>query len=182
MDGLEPLVSSHQGHELTPGTWSRESSLHAWLRHCPRALPRSRPCTTMLYQRPKLASTITVQPIAFIGGEGGIRTPGTFRTNGFQVLCALCHPFRLVPRSPIIQPLTDSRRPSCPSDTVLCPRVCGQFGGQILTTIIRTMSPDLAEAIRHEHNATVEAVQRAQARALHLSALPWKMVLSLVGT
>ena len=30
------------------------------------------------------------------------------------------------------------------------------------------MSPELAEAIRHEYNATVEAVQRAQARALHL--------------
>jgi hypothetical protein len=30
------------------------------------------------------------------------------------------------------------------------------------------MPPELAEAIRHEHNATIEAVQRAQARALHL--------------
>ena len=30
------------------------------------------------------------------------------------------------------------------------------------------MSPDIAKAIRHEHNATLEAVQRAQARALHL--------------
>ena len=34
-----------------------------------------------------------------------------------------------------------------------------------------TMSPNLAEAIRHEHNATVEAVHRAQARALHVGAL-----------
>ena len=33
------------------------------------------------------------------------------------------------------------------------------------------MSPDLAEAIRHEHNATVAAVQRAQARALHLGEM-----------
>ena len=32
-------------------------------------------------------------------------------------------------------------------------------------------SPDLAEAIRHEHNCTVEAVHRAQARALHLGEL-----------
>ncbi len=30
------------------------------------------------------------------------------------------------------------------------------------------MAPDLAEATRHEHNATVEAVQCAQARAVHL--------------
>ena len=30
------------------------------------------------------------------------------------------------------------------------------------------MSPELVEAIRHEHNATVEVVHRAQARALHL--------------
>ncbi len=33
------------------------------------------------------------------------------------------------------------------------------------------MSPDLAEAIRREHNATVEAVQRAQARAVHVGEL-----------
>ncbi len=33
------------------------------------------------------------------------------------------------------------------------------------------MSPELIEAIRYEHNATVEAVQRAQARALHLGTL-----------
>ncbi len=33
------------------------------------------------------------------------------------------------------------------------------------------MSPDLVSAILHEHNAAVEAVQRAQARALHLDAL-----------
>lgn len=33
------------------------------------------------------------------------------------------------------------------------------------------MSPGLTEAIRHEHNATVEAVQRAQARALHFQAV-----------
>ncbi len=29
----------------------------------------------------------------------------------------------------------------------------------------------LPEAIRHEHNATMEAIQRAQARALHLGSL-----------
>ena len=33
------------------------------------------------------------------------------------------------------------------------------------------MSPELAEAIRHEHNATVEAVHRAQAHALQLGEL-----------
>ncbi len=33
------------------------------------------------------------------------------------------------------------------------------------------MSPEIAESIRHEHNATVEAVQRAQARALHLGEM-----------
>jgi len=33
------------------------------------------------------------------------------------------------------------------------------------------MSPDLLEALRREHNATVEAVQRAQARALHLGEM-----------
>ncbi len=33
------------------------------------------------------------------------------------------------------------------------------------------MSPELAEAIRHEHNATVEAVHRAQARARHLGEM-----------
>ena len=33
------------------------------------------------------------------------------------------------------------------------------------------MSPELVEAIRHEHNATLEAVHRTQARALHLGAL-----------
>lgn len=33
------------------------------------------------------------------------------------------------------------------------------------------MSPDIAEAIRHEHSATVETIQRAQARALHLGTL-----------
>jgi len=33
------------------------------------------------------------------------------------------------------------------------------------------MAPDLLHAIRHEHNATVEAVYRAQARALLLGAL-----------
>ena len=33
------------------------------------------------------------------------------------------------------------------------------------------MSPDIAEAIRHEHNATVEAVHRAQARALHVGEM-----------
>jgi hypothetical protein len=33
------------------------------------------------------------------------------------------------------------------------------------------MSPGLTEAIRHEHNATIEAVHRAQARALHLGTL-----------
>ncbi len=33
------------------------------------------------------------------------------------------------------------------------------------------MSPNLAEAIRHEHNAAVEAVHLAQARALHLGSL-----------
>ena len=33
------------------------------------------------------------------------------------------------------------------------------------------MSPDITEAIRHEHNATVAAVRHAQARALHLGAL-----------
>jgi hypothetical protein len=36
-------------------------------------------------------------------------------------------------------------------------------------------SPDIAEAIRHEHNATVEAVQRAQARALHLGEMLLKV-------
>ena len=35
----------------------------------------------------------------------------------------------------------------------------------------RTMSLDIADAIRHEHNATLEAVQPAQARALHLGTL-----------
>ena len=33
------------------------------------------------------------------------------------------------------------------------------------------MSPELAEAIRHEHDATVAAVARAQARALHLGEM-----------
>ncbi len=33
------------------------------------------------------------------------------------------------------------------------------------------MSPDLAEALRHEHNATVEAVQRAQVRAVNVGEL-----------
>ena len=33
------------------------------------------------------------------------------------------------------------------------------------------MSPNIAEAIRSEHNATVEAIHRAQARALHVGAL-----------
>ena len=33
------------------------------------------------------------------------------------------------------------------------------------------MSPDIAEAIRHEHNATVDAVHRAQARAVHVGEL-----------
>ena len=33
------------------------------------------------------------------------------------------------------------------------------------------MPPDITEAIRHEYGATVEAVQRAQARALHLGTL-----------
>ena len=33
------------------------------------------------------------------------------------------------------------------------------------------MSPEIAEAIRHEHNAVVEASQRAHARALNLGAL-----------
>jgi hypothetical protein len=33
------------------------------------------------------------------------------------------------------------------------------------------MSPDIAEAIRHEHNATMEAVHRAQARTLHLGEM-----------
>ena len=33
------------------------------------------------------------------------------------------------------------------------------------------MSPELAEAIRHEHNATVEAVQRAHARAVHVGQM-----------
>ena len=38
----------------------------------------------------------------------------------------------------------------------------------ITLATLRPMSPDIAEAIRHEHNATVEAVHGAQARALHL--------------
>ncbi len=33
------------------------------------------------------------------------------------------------------------------------------------------MSPELADAIRHEHNATVEAVQHAQARAVIVGEL-----------
>ena len=33
------------------------------------------------------------------------------------------------------------------------------------------MSPELIEAIRHEHNATVDAVHRAQARAVHVGEL-----------
>ena len=33
------------------------------------------------------------------------------------------------------------------------------------------MSPDIAEAIRSEHNATVEAVHRAQSRAVHVGEL-----------
>ncbi len=33
------------------------------------------------------------------------------------------------------------------------------------------MSPNLNEAIRHEHNATAAAVRHAQARALHLGEL-----------
>lgn len=33
------------------------------------------------------------------------------------------------------------------------------------------MPPDIAEAIRSEHNATLEAVHRAQARALHLGEI-----------
>ena len=33
------------------------------------------------------------------------------------------------------------------------------------------MSPDITAAIRSEHNATVEAVHRAQARALHLGEM-----------
>ncbi len=37
--------------------------------------------------------------------------------------------------------------------------------------MICPMSPDIIEAIRHEHNATLEAVQRAQARALHLGEM-----------
>ncbi len=37
--------------------------------------------------------------------------------------------------------------------------------------MLRAMSPVIAEAIRREHNATVEAVHRAQARALHVGAL-----------
>ena len=34
-----------------------------------------------------------------------------------------------------------------------------------------TLDSELLEAIRHEHNATVEAAQRAQARALHLGEM-----------
>ncbi len=37
--------------------------------------------------------------------------------------------------------------------------------------MLRRMAADIAKAIRHEHNATVEAVHRAQARALHLGTL-----------
>ncbi len=33
------------------------------------------------------------------------------------------------------------------------------------------MSPEITEVIRHEHNATVEAVHRAQARAVHVGEL-----------
>jgi hypothetical protein len=33
------------------------------------------------------------------------------------------------------------------------------------------VSPDLAEAIRHEHNATLEAIHRARARALRLGEM-----------
>ena len=33
------------------------------------------------------------------------------------------------------------------------------------------MSPDIAEAIRNEHNATLDAVHRAQARAVHVGQL-----------
>ena len=33
------------------------------------------------------------------------------------------------------------------------------------------MSPELIEAIRHEHNATVDGVYRAQARAVHVGEL-----------
>jgi hypothetical protein len=33
------------------------------------------------------------------------------------------------------------------------------------------IAPAIAAAIRHEHNATVEAVRHAQARALHLGTL-----------
>ncbi len=33
------------------------------------------------------------------------------------------------------------------------------------------MSPELTEAIRHEHNATVEAVHRAQSRAVNVGEL-----------
>ena len=33
------------------------------------------------------------------------------------------------------------------------------------------MSPEIAEAIRSEHNATVAAVHRAQARAVHVGEL-----------
>ena len=41
------------------------------------------------------------------------------------------------------------------------------------------MSPELAEAIRHEHNAVVEASQRAHARALNLGALLLEVRLEL---
>jgi hypothetical protein len=33
------------------------------------------------------------------------------------------------------------------------------------------MSPDITEAIRHEHNCTVEAVHRAQSRAVNVGEL-----------
>jgi hypothetical protein len=33
------------------------------------------------------------------------------------------------------------------------------------------MSPDIAKAIRSEHNATVQAVHRAQARAVNIDEL-----------
>jgi len=41
------------------------------------------------------------------------------------------------------------------------------------------MPPDIAEAIRHEHNATTVAVRHAQARALHLGELLLEVRLEL---
>ena len=43
------------------------------------------------------------------------------------------------------------------------------------------VSPELVTAIRHEYNATVEAVQRAQARALHLGELLLELRQELVA-